>query len=397
MNTPDKFKKLFLADLYYFSIFDTFRGKTSLPNMTCRYKRNWIFSILLCFTISLNGQMLWPGDVNDNGVVNGVDVLYFGIAHGASGAIRPGATNNWTGQNIGDLWSLNFPDGVNYAYADGDGNGTVDEEDLDEVIKENLFLTHGALTPDEYSTGTLGEVPQLKLIPQNNSVQTGELIVFDLILGDSDLQAENFYGVAITLKYNDDFVFSNEWEFEEEPNAWYDPPGNNSLHLDEANENTDQIEVAITRINQQTITGHGKIGELSIVIEDIIFGLQDSLNLEIESIKMIDHELNTLQVVGDSAAIVVNSPNQSFDQSDPETVSVFPNPGNGQYSIRSNHPITRLELTDLSGRLAPFRSSVKSNGYFADISITSAREAGQLFVLKIYTEKGVVVKKILFI
>ncbi len=325
MNS-DKFKKMFLPLPYYLSIFDSLREKSQKRTMAGSFKKIILYSILLCLATSSNGQLIWPGDVNNNGIVNGVDVLFFGIAHGSSGPVRPGANANWTGQNIGDIWSQDFPNGINYAYADCDGNGVINEEDLDEVIKENIFQTHGDVTPDEYSSGTPGESPPLQLIPQNNNVQPGELIIFDVLLGTEDMPIENFYGIAFTLKYNDDFIFLNEWEFEDESNAWYDPSGDSSLHLSEEDSNTDRIEVGITRTNQQSISGQGKLGEVSIVIEDIVFGLQDTLNLEVESIMLIDKDLNTLSVVGDSAYVIVSSPNKTETPLNQETATVFPNP-----------------------------------------------------------------------
>ena len=42
--------------------------------------------ITLIFSFSLSAQAtLWPGDINDNGVVNNLDVLFWGIAEGQKG------------------------------------------------------------------------------------------------------------------------------------------------------------------------------------------------------------------------------------------------------------------------------------------------------------------------
>lgn len=362
--------------------------------MSVSKKRLYFSWFFLSLALVMNGQYIWPGDVNNNGIVNGIDVLYLGVAYGSTGPTRPGASTNWTQQDLGDLWSQDFPGDLNYAYADCDGNGEVNEEDLDEVIKDNLFETHGTLIPDEYSIGSPGESPQLQLVPQNNNVQTGEMVIFDLILGDDENPVDDFYGIAITLKYNDDFIFFGEWEFEDENNAWFDPSGDNSEYLDEADESSARIEVAITRTNQQTISGQGKLGELSIVIEDIVFGLQDSLNLEVEAIKLIDKDLNTLDVVGDSTFVIVSSPSQVHTYLNETAISVFPNPGNGKFTIKSTQPITGFELIDLSGRQASFGSSIQSGGFSATISIDKTKNPSGIYFLKGYTDQGIVIKKL---
>ena len=54
---------------------------------------------LILWSVSASGQV-WPGDVNNNGVVNNVDLLYLGFAHGHVGPARPGPSSQWEEQAV---------------------------------------------------------------------------------------------------------------------------------------------------------------------------------------------------------------------------------------------------------------------------------------------------------
>ncbi len=369
--------------------------KMSCNNMKrCNPKRLTLYLMLFCVNISYS-QMLWPGDVNNNGVVNGIDVLYAGIAYGNTGAVRPAATQNWQAQTLGPLWTQDFFDGINHAYADCDGNGIIDEDDIKETIKDNFFLTHGVVTPDVYSSGTPANAPAVRLIPQNVNVGIGATVVFELWLGDEEMLVQDFYGIVFVLRYNPDFTLGSEWEFEGTNNPWFDPSDDNYEDIHVEDEPTGLIELAITRTNQQSVSGAGKMGEFSVVIEDIIFGLEaDTLHLEIEKIRMIDKDFNTLPVVSDSTFVVISRPNSISTPLNDERVQVFPNPTNKNFTISSDYNINGFEIRDITGREIPISETLPPNTKTFKISKNTYQLKPQLYLLKLFTEEGIVVKKL---
>ena len=341
------------------------------------------------------GQLMWPGDVNGNGIVNGIDVLYCGIAYGRTGAARPGGNSTWSAQSLGPLWTEYFSDGVNYAYADGDGNGEIDENDISQVIEDNFLLTHGTIIPDEYSNDNMGAAPRVKLLPQNANVGLGQLLKFDLWLGESELPVQNFYGIALELSYNADFTLGSEWEYEETDNVWIDPTDDNSESLFYANEALGKLQLVITRTNQQAISGAGKIGAFSIIIEDIIVGLQmDTLNFQIDRIRLIDENFSTLSVVPDSTFVVVTRPDGTQFEHNNQNIEVFPNPTGDVIFVKSTLPIDGYELMDLSGRRILMSNIPKEENELIKISLNSNLLKKQVYFLKILTREGVFVRKV---
>ncbi|MFM9949281.1 MAG: hypothetical protein ACKV1O_15180, partial [Saprospiraceae bacterium] len=82
-------------------------------------------ALLACAQLA-GAQTLHPGDADDNGEVNQYDLLYIGYAYGTVGPMRLEDDTEFSPQAIPLLWTQTFPNGLNYAYADANGNGVVD-------------------------------------------------------------------------------------------------------------------------------------------------------------------------------------------------------------------------------------------------------------------------------
>lgn len=72
-----------------------------------------------------------PGDADNNGFVNALDVLYIGTAYGTLGFDRSNPSTTWIPQSAGN-WTTDVY-GVNGKHQDCDGSGTIDDGDFDAV------------------------------------------------------------------------------------------------------------------------------------------------------------------------------------------------------------------------------------------------------------------------
>jgi hypothetical protein len=77
---------------------------------------------------------VYPGDANNDGIVDSRDVLPIGQYYGSTGPARQNSSLSWTSQQVLSSWSPSAA-----AYADCDGNGKVDENDVLGII-QNWFL-----------------------------------------------------------------------------------------------------------------------------------------------------------------------------------------------------------------------------------------------------------------
>lgn len=84
-------------------------------------------------------DLIWPGDFNRDGEVNTGDLLFYDLAKGFTGPVRPSANTNWTAQVSLD-WGKTI-NGINVKYCDADGNGIINEQDF-QVSLDNSGKTH---------------------------------------------------------------------------------------------------------------------------------------------------------------------------------------------------------------------------------------------------------------
>ena len=97
-----------------------------------------------------NGEV-WPGDTNEDNVVNNKDFLSVVTAYGTTGATRNIQGNSWLPLQSAE-WFQTFPNGVNFNNADCNGDGFIDYDDL-EAIQENYERSHDQISPQEEVEG----------------------------------------------------------------------------------------------------------------------------------------------------------------------------------------------------------------------------------------------------
>ncbi len=254
-------------------------------------------------------QTVWPGDVDNNGIVDGVDALYWNQVIGETGTPRINGTADWTGQNLPiPLWGTSFANSLDYSYADCDGNGVVDELDFMDGIIDNCGQTHGVVTPSVYFNGQVGVDPSLCLEPESNEVYSGEMLNIDLKLGDENIDIEDFKAITFTVEYDGEFVEDNSNFMLDLTESWADPSGTGEgteSYVKNYND-TNQGEVTILRTGSSIQNGAGKIGRVSIVIEDQIVGLitNDTMTVKVKNIKMVNQAGIAKRVAPDCHASV---------------------------------------------------------------------------------------------
>ncbi|MCI5081707.1 MAG: T9SS type A sorting domain-containing protein [Saprospiraceae bacterium] len=326
---------------------------------------------LILFHVSLNGQEVWPGDVNNNGIVNSVDLLYYGIAYGSSGPERSSVNTDWAPQTVPNPWAGMFPNGINYAYADCDGDGLVDETDLEDAIEENFGLTHGVQLPDNFTNGEVGINPQIRLIPDATVVGEGAIISIDLQIDDSNMPIDNFYGMALKIGYTPELLAGDDGpDFDLIENSWFDPNNEDSESIYEDGDGSGQAELGITRTNQQSVTvSPDALGQFSIVIEDIIVGLEvDTFKIWIDSVLFIDPLLTATATATDTAIVIVAkdgkvTANQEIPHLQP--VRLYPNPVmDGQLFLKTDEPLENIQLFDELGRAFSLSAQRQTTGTY---------------------------------
>ncbi len=331
----------------------------------------WFVGVLVVPQLAWS-QELWPGDVNNNGIVNGVDVLYIGLAFNAIGPERSDDSEDWAPVVIDQLWDQSFPDGINFAFADCNGDGVIDDNDIS-VVEDNFGLTHGELTDDGYASGLPGIDPPLTLTPSTDRAEPGNQVDLNLTLGTEEAPVHDFYGLTFQFSFTADLVDrddedddDSEIEYEDdEVSTWIARFQDDDLEaLLVADAATGTGDFAITRTDQQPIAmGQGPIGLFTIVIEDIVVGLEQPRPLEfrIDRIRLIDTSLQTTAITPDTTSILIARDTSQITTAGGHVlpgkyrVDVFPNPARGSVFVKTNGNLDDLDVFDLLGRKVPIQ------------------------------------------
>ena len=150
---------------------------------------NDLAEILAC-----QSDCVWPGDVNNDGQVTPMDIAFFYAIPPSSGFARIHPQSSWAGFPATD-WLYNFNTGLNYKFADCNGDGFINNEDL-AVIQAHLGFS-SSNSPNNYQAGHFTievEVPA--------TASAGDTVEIPILLGTVSEPIANFYSLNISLNYS---------------------------------------------------------------------------------------------------------------------------------------------------------------------------------------------------
>ncbi len=354
-----------------------------------------MLSLLFCLIIGtgMSGQesdnvLVWPGDVNNNGVVNHVDLLYLGVAYSHEGEPRNQSTNTWGAFPLPDsLWEYDYLSGLNYCYADCNGDGLVDYFDH-LVIENNYGLSHGQVDSDVPPTAVDGMDPQMTFGIETIIVEEGQEVTLVLQLGNNDQPVENFHGIAFSLAYNVDYIVEESLDFELLGNWVESAAGLPVLSIEHQDEALDKLEIGVTKTNASAQEGNGIVGKLSfIIIDDVPDAIDDEI-IRIEDVFMADEYADIYPVLGGALTVEILTDDENVFTTHLDEVKVFPNPMvNGVFNLDLPHylDVKNLALYDVSGK--QYAINYEENNELLEVR-TADLPIG-VYILEIETNKGI--------
>jgi len=301
-----------------------------------------------------------PGDANNNGRVDYLDVLHTGYAYGSIGPMRLNATGGPSIQGIPLLWPANFPDGVNYAHADANGNGVVDWHDF-----LPIFINYGVQLDSVHEVILPQGVPGIDArlgFQQGSSafpVFPGDALDIPVLLEFSPNMPAAINGLAFRLEFDDRYFQHVAINTD---NSWMTADGGAFIFqtLPYFTDQTGTIDVAMTRFGQNPVSGIGQVARAGIIIEDDLIGLlitpADTIETFIRILDVLvkDGDFEDIPIVTDSIRIVIRHPESLVRQREPQgnqLLHVFPNPTTNTVWISSPQPLQELALYNSAGQL----------------------------------------------
>lgn len=350
-----------------------------------------LLSIWLWMGWMLNGALgqatlqVYPGDVTNNGQVNAIDFLHLGLAYNYSGPARDSASLDFT-PIPAEPWPLQFPGGLNMAYADCNGDGYVNYyfdafplytnygQERDSMVQQDVFVA-----------GVPGIDPPLKFddsaVP--NTVQAGQTVRIPLELGSANIPAEDFYGIAFSIIADPTHIDLNQISVNFAELSWINPDNDRIWMTKKADLN--RVDVGLVRTDKNQRSGYGQVGYADfVIIVDVIVNQQ--IPIVMERVKMMDKYGNYSTVASDTIWLNVSPESLSSNNDQPNTprLEIYPNPASDQVLVKSSAPVTGVQLVDMLGQVLWSVSMEKQDWLELKLPTTP----NGLYLLKVETTRG---------
>ena len=328
-----------------------------------------------------------PGDANDNGRVDHLDLLNLGLLYRQAGPDRRlGLTG--PAEEYGVLWPGSTPrTRTNLRYVDCNGDGVIDREDAP-VIGDNWsespepWQWPNAATEHSFD----GSREQVPLLVQADSIVPGQINEVSIILGTETEAAATAYGLAFSLEYDSEAIDPGSVELTLSE-GWLTSGSENVLQLQRNDTDRHRMEMAMTHTDGIDRTGSGRIATLRFMArEELEPG--NLIEFRFGGALLIDHLENETPLRTPVVSITTASGATTSIPKNPlaARVQLYPVPARERLYLRTTRlDIQRLQLLDVNG------SVIGEWGPVSDLQIGHLAPA--VYFLRLHTSAGPVVKR----
>jgi hypothetical protein len=337
------------------------------------------------------GSCIWPGDTDNDGKVSITDLLPIGLHLGSSGSARDTSDYGvWYGI-AGNDWDMDqSPAGTDLKYVDSDGDGVISYDDT-LAMSDNYQKFHN-IVPSEVLS--IKDYP-FNLVPNTTEVDSGDLLIFEVLLGNEEYPVVDMHGVAFSLNFNDELVDSStlKWEFYD--HEWF---GDFSPTMTMAKVPKDgTIDIGLSRTFGNPVTGKGPIGQVSFIVEDDLEGFKtngNKINLvaRLSGASAIDHFGNKFLLPEFETSVIFNLSRDNEENPDnSEKLLLFPNPTSDVLNVHfnGNNIIESAEIYSLTGNKVINLGYINSN----KISLSISELENGIYFFRAITSTGAVTQK----
>ena len=288
-----------------------------------------------------------PGDTDNNGQVDHLDIINIGYIFGTDGPARTTISTSFTSQ-VASVWNGTFASGVNHAEADADGNGTIDTEDRDVVAANYDLSENNSFTfPDDVSDAA---GPALSLDAEN-TINAGEETSITVNLGDGNNADAVGYAMAFVIEFDPVFVDISSISVDFDDSFL----GDNLLTIGNVSSNANgRLEIAASRKDQlNTTTPGGKVCTISFIPLNPNGAETFPVEFRVVPNAFVRADQSSGAINGGTASVEVQGASAIREPAWAAELTVFPNPyTNGPLSIRGQLPsFSAVKVLDRSGRI----------------------------------------------
>ncbi len=338
-----------------------------------------------------SGDCVWPGDVDLNGEVDMVDLLRVAYHLGARGSTRTYNGNVYRALSATN-WNVSLPNtNVDLKNCDTDGNGVIEASDTT-AVSAHYHKQH-SLVP-KYVIGR-GQFP-VEFNVLTPDVDSGDLALVEVVLGDGNNPVINLAGYAYNLDYNKDVVYEPSLNVDFYYQGW--ATANASvLHMFKKPWDG-RLESGFGRGNAIRVSGIGGTEVLKFIVEDDIDGWRGD-----EEVLHIPFHFNGIVSMGADGELLEHEDRTAYLRLhrkksheppvlDEKKLILFPNPVYEHFTLHLNGQNTMLaaELYNINGSSVRQYAAIGGKQHVFDV----VGIAPGLYLIKVETALGPITKKV---
>jgi len=334
---------------------------------------------------------VWPGDANDDGIVDMSDLLTVGFAMGRTGNARSSSGMIWYGQFAEDWGSMQKNIEKDLKFADADGDGVITAKDTG-AISEFYGLTHD-LIPERYSS--IKEVPIFfNLLTSGNT--PGSKVEIEVSVGDKANPALDVYGLVFSIPYRASTIKGGSINMEFYPNSWltYGSPVLTMTKVPFAG----KLDAGFSRTNGVSVSNFGPAGKVEFVIADEIAGLRrefsDGISINSDNLYGVTSSGEYVKFKAEELIVPITTNDQNLQELKytENHLVIYPNPIQDvlQFEALGDNVIENYQIVDITGKTVRNVPVVSDNPIQrADVSSFS----NGVYFLSVMTNNGLQTKK----
>ncbi len=368
-----------------------FSGDRMLPGHPLHLERGGVrlahAIFLLLLSCASHAQLpVWPGDANNDGIANHLDILNIGIGFGRQGNPRDSVNALWQQEQV-QAWTDTLPNSQNLGYADCSGNGFVNIEDV-AAIESNYDSINSNFNGLNFLQGGPDD-PALTILLNGAAFQQGEQSSVTVYL---DAEAnDSVYGIAFTFEY--DTTIIKRGTVSAQPHPQFGGGGRQPVYIQKNDTVAALLEFGISRTNARNHGGNLSVCVISFVIEDNLIGKDvfDFANVfRVKKIRLFDRQMNNIPVRGDSADARIMT---GIREEQGIPFNIYPVPAADWLFIDNynNEKPVSVEMIDLKGVVYSLKKVEHHWSMMLDVSDLPRG----IYVLKLVMENDVLTRKIL--
>lgn len=279
------------------------------------------------------GSCVYPGDADNNTIVQNTDLFYLGLGMGETGSSRLDQALDYSCKLAVD-WANSTPlSAINYKYSDTDGNGVITADDT-----LAIHLNWGQVHTRNGGGGLPGDIPLYIEIPTCICpLHPGQTMGYPLMLGDPTYPATDAYGLAFSLYYDPLQVVPGSVYIDFNTVNWLgNTATGEALAMQRNFASNGELQAALTRTDHLPRTGAGQIGTLYFTVRpDIWEYAYSTVQFLLTDTRLITHQEEELGTNAGFVEIAIGDSLSGLERLPEMAVLLFPNPAQEAFSIES--------------------------------------------------------------